>query len=132
MGRILCTVVTPERQVVEAEGSFVVVPLYDGELGIGFNHTPLIGRLGYGELRVVEGGLVLERYYIDGGFVQVQDNQVTLLTNRAIPTTQLDAEAAHAQLRRALKLPTATPEQLAIRDRLVAQARAQIHLAGRA
>lgn len=132
MGRILCTVVTPERQVVETEGSFVVVPLYDGELGIGFNHTPLIGRLGYGELRVVQGGRVLERYYIDGGFVQVQDNQVTLLTNRAIPTTQLDAEAAHAQLRRALKLPTATPEQLAIRDRLMAQARAQIHLAGRA
>ncbi|GIW92957.1 MAG: ATP synthase epsilon chain [Pirellulaceae bacterium] len=131
MGQIRCAVVTPERQELEVTGSFIVVPLYDGELGIGYNHSPLIGRLGFGELRVVDQGQVTHRYYIDGGFVQVEQNRVVLLTNRALPIQQLDAEAAHAQLRRALKMPALTEEQRAIRDRLIAQARTQIHLAGK-
>jgi F-type H+-transporting ATPase subunit epsilon len=131
MPRIVCVVVTPERQALEVEGSFVVVPLYDGEMGIGLNHSPLIGRLGYGELRVMDAGQLLERYYIDGGFVQVEGNRVTLLTNRAVPVRQLDVEAARAQLRKAFQLPVATKEQLAIRDRLMTQARAQIRLASK-
>ncbi len=131
MGQVHCAVVTPERQALEAVGSFVVVPLYDGELGIGYNHTPLIGRLGFGELRVVDNDRVLHRYYIDGGFVQVEQNRVVLLTNRALPIEQLDVEAAHAHLRRALKMPSLTEEQRMIRDRLLNQARAQIHLGSR-
>jgi F-type H+-transporting ATPase subunit epsilon len=131
MPRIVCVVVTPERQALEVEGSFVVVPLYDGEMGIGLNHSPLIGRLGFGELRVMDAGQLLERYYIDGGFVQVEGNRVTLLTNRAVPVRQLDVEAARAQLRKAFQLPVATKEQLAIRDRLMTQARAQIRLASK-
>ena len=63
---------------------FVALPLYDGEIGIAPGHSPFIGRLGYGELRVVNGG-GRTRYYVDGGFVQVADNLVSVLTKRAIP-----------------------------------------------
>ena len=70
---------------------FVALPLYDGELGVAPGHSPFIGRLGYGELRVRENGKTV-RYYVDGGFVQVADNVVSVLTNSAIPAEKLDAE----------------------------------------
>ena len=43
------------------------LPLYDGELGVAPGHTPMIGRLGYGELRIVFEGQTA-RFYVDGGF----------------------------------------------------------------
>ncbi|MEZ6116189.1 MAG: hypothetical protein R3C28_06410 [Pirellulaceae bacterium] len=36
---------------MDQEAKFVAVPLYDGELGIGSGHSPMIGQWGFGELR---------------------------------------------------------------------------------
>ncbi len=124
-------VVTPEATVRESPAQFVVVPLYDGELGIAPGHSAMIGRLGYGEMRIVEGGKT-ERYYIDGGFVQVSNNVVSVLTNRAVPAAQVDAQAAAEQLAAARHRPAHTPELMAIRERIELQARAQIRVAARA
>jgi F-type H+-transporting ATPase subunit epsilon len=125
-----CILVTPEETAIDAPASFVAVPLYDGELGVAPRHSPMIGRLGYGELRLVEGNRT-RRYYIDGGFVQVADDVVTILTGSAVPVERLDAEMAAEQLAAARARKPTTPESFAIRDRLVAQARAQLRLAGR-
>ena len=57
----------------------------------------MIGRLGFGELRT-KTGEVARRYFVDGGFVQVRDNVVTVLTNRAVPAQQLDPAAAAREL----------------------------------
>jgi F-type H+-transporting ATPase subunit epsilon len=121
-------VVTPEATVLEQEAEFVALPLYDGEIGIAPLHSPLIGRLGYGELRIKTAAKTLH-YYIDGGFVQVVDDVVSVLTNKAVLASKLDIAVAHAQLSSAMKKPVNTAELLAIRDRQVAQARAQIHVA---
>lgn len=130
MPQLNCLVVTPEQTVLETSADFVALPLFDGEIGIGHNHSPLIGRLGYGEMRIKTGSGV-SRYYVDGGFVQVADNVISVLTNRAIPAERLDAAAAKKSLEAASKRPANTPELLALRDRAVAQARAQIHVAER-
>ena len=123
-------VVTPEETVLDIAADFVALPLFDGEVGIGKDHSPMIGRLGYGELRVkVEG--TTSRYYIDGGFVQVNDNLVSVLTNRAIPAAAVDEELAAEQLASAITRRFAGEEELAIRDRLISQARAQIRVATR-
>jgi F-type H+-transporting ATPase subunit epsilon len=129
MASFRCTVVTPEQTAFDQEVSFVVVPLYDGELGIGRDHAPLIGRLGYGTLRVKTTGGQTERYYVDGGFVQVANNVVTVLTGRMLPAGQVDAAAAENQLRDAMRRPVHTDELLQLRDRAVDQARAQIRVA---
>jgi len=128
MAQLMCIVVTPEKTAIEAATDFVVVPLYDGELGIAPGHSPLIARLGYGELRLGRGEKA-EHYYVDSGFVQVIDDTVSVLTNRALPVKDIDAEVANEQLREALKRPATTNEQQETRDKLIAQARAQIHLA---
>ncbi|MDH3719591.1 MAG: ATP synthase F1 subunit epsilon [Planctomycetota bacterium] len=130
--RILAVVVvTPEATVLETPAQFVALPLYDGEIGIAPGRAPLIGRLGYGEMRIVEGTQT-RRYYVDGGFLEISGNTVTVLTNRAVPAAELDVEAAQQQLDEAIRRPTNTEERLAIRDRLILQARSQIRTAGRA
>jgi F-type H+-transporting ATPase subunit epsilon len=125
-----CIVVTPEETALETPAQFVALPLFDGEKGVLPGHTPFIGRLGFGELRVVEGDRTL-RYYLDGGFVQVADDAVSVLTNRATPAEQLDEEAAREQLAAAQARPAHSPELMAIRDRIERQARAQLRLARR-
>lgn len=71
----------PEQTSLEQTAEFVALPLYDGEIGIGSDHAPLIGRLGYGEMRLKTGNQTVS-YYVDGGFVQVAGNVVSVLTNR--------------------------------------------------
>lgn len=130
MAQLKCIVVTPELTALEEQTDFVALTLYDGEIGIAPGHSPLIGRLGFGEMRIRSGGTV-QRFYVDGGFVQVNDNVVSVLTNRAVPAGSLDAGAAAEQLDAASKRPSNSPELVKIRDREVLQARAQLRVAQR-
>lgn len=128
---LTCIVVTPEQTALEQKAEFVALPLYDGEIGIAHNHSPLIGRLGYGEMRI-KSGSTTSSYYIDGGFVQVAGNVVSVLTNRAVSAKSLDSAAAEKQLDAAVRKPANSPELMTIRDRAVTQARAQLKTARRA
>jgi F-type H+-transporting ATPase subunit epsilon len=128
MPQLQVIVVTPETTVRDQPAEFVALPLYDGEIGIAPGHSPMIGRLGYGELRIRENGRTT-RYYVDGGFVEVVNNVVSVLTNRAMPAESLDAAVIAEQLATARARPAHSPELMAIRDRHVTQARAQLRLA---
>ena len=126
-----CVVVTPEATVVDTTAQFVALPLFDGEAAIAPLHSPMIGRLGYGEMRVTDDQGT-HTYYVDGGFVQVADNVVSVITNRSMPAEQLDASVAGEQLAAARQTSAAGDDQMAIRDRRVAQARAQLRVARKA
>ncbi len=81
-------------------------------------------------MRIVEGKKTL-RYYVDGGFVEVSDNLVTVLTNRAIKAEDLNPEALETDLEVARAKPANTGELMEIRDRAVAQSRGQLWVARR-
>ncbi len=123
-----CVVVTPESTAFQSPAQFVALPLYDGEVGVLPGHSPFIGRLGYGELRIVEDGKTF-RFYVDGGFVQVAGNVVAVLTGSAVPAEKLNAAVAREHLAAARARKANSPELLAIRDRLEQQARAQMRIA---
>lgn len=129
--RMECVVVTPESTVLETTATFVVLPLFDGEIGIAPRHSPMVGRLGFGEMRVVQQNET-QRYYVDGGFVQVVDNRVTVLTPRAIPAANVDAEVAAEQMATLRAQKAHGDPQIDHRDRQIKQARAQLHVARRA
>lgn len=130
MADLTCVIVTPEQTAFDEPVEFVAVPLYDGELGILPGRAPLIGRLGYGELRIRQAGRTLH-YYIDGGFVQVADNVVSILTNRAVPAERVNAEAAKSQLESAVRRTAPTDEEQTTRERQIVQARAQLRVAAK-
>src|SRR5438270_3947552 len=92
-GTLQCVIVTPERAVLDQSVAFVALPMYDGDLGELPGRAPLIGRLGYGELRIRHGEQT-QRFFADGGFVQVRANVVTVLTPRAVRSEPVDTQAA--------------------------------------
>jgi F-type H+-transporting ATPase subunit epsilon len=124
-----CVVVTPERAVLDEAADFVAVPMYDGELGVEPGRLPLIGRLGHGELRYRRGTAV-HRYYVDGGFVQVRADVVTVLTARAIAAESIKVEAAQELLESARGVAL-TPEAQEAHLRDQQRARAQLRIAAR-
>ena len=76
------SLISPERVLFEGAAQGVVAPGFDGELGILPMHAPLMTLLGRGTLRVQtpEGE---RRFNVDGGFLQVVDNAVRVVTERA-------------------------------------------------
>ena len=123
-----CIVVTPEATILDVEATFVALPLYDGEIGIGENHTPLVGRLGFGELRISKDKETTS-LCVEGGFVEVLNNAVSLLTNRAVPSGSLDLDKSRTELEEALKKTAVTEDQHKLKSENVAAARAQVRLA---
>jgi len=121
-------VVTPEQAVLDEAADFVAVPMYDGELGVLPGRAPLIGRLGAGELRLQQANAV-RRYFVDGGFVQVRSDVVTLLTDKAVPAEQIDAAAAEGELRAAAGRATHSPEEQAKNEKAQTRARAMMRVA---
>jgi len=126
-----CIVVTPEATVLDVEATFVALPLFDGEIGIGENHTPLVGRLGFGELRIHQDKETIS-FCVEGGFVEVLNNTVSLLTNRAVPSKSLDLDESRTELETALRKTAKTVDQLNLKEQNVAAARAQFRLAQKA
>jgi F-type H+-transporting ATPase subunit epsilon len=119
-----CTVITPERAVLEREAIFVAFPAVDGEMGILAQRAPLLAQLGAGELRV-ESAAGRERMFVAGGFAQMVDNRLTLLTEEARPLADLDRAAALRELESAL---ASTPDPRT-RERSATKARAKARLA---
>ena len=76
------SVISPERTRFDGDATQVVAPAYDGEVGILTGHAPMMALLGRGTLRVSESGGE-RRFAVEGGFLQVVDNQVRVVTERA-------------------------------------------------
>ncbi|MBI4512663.1 MAG: F0F1 ATP synthase subunit epsilon [Gemmatimonadetes bacterium] len=76
-------VITPERKVYEGEATFAVVPAWDGEIGILHDHAPLLALLGSGTLRLETSKNGTLRFRVSGGFVQVVENEVAVLSEEA-------------------------------------------------
>ncbi len=82
-GQLTVSVISPERVLYEGTASSVTVPAFDGELGILPSHAPLMSLLGEGTLRVEGTDGQSRRFSVAGGFLQVVDNAVRVVTERA-------------------------------------------------
>ncbi|MDZ4687247.1 MAG: ATP synthase F1 subunit epsilon [Planctomycetaceae bacterium] len=119
-------IVTPEKTLLDETVSALRFPLYDGDIGILPGRLPLIGRLGSGELKVtLDSGE--RRFFIDGGFVQVKQGVVTLLTNSAVPAADVSATKAEEALKTASAMVPTTEDQF--RAKAASQNRARKMLA---
>jgi F-type H+-transporting ATPase subunit epsilon len=93
-----CSIVTPSETVLDQDVLYVTFPAWDGQQGVMTGQSPLLTRIGVGALRLdfPEGG---SRWFlIDGGFAQVTDGQLNILTDRATPAENLSASEAQAEL----------------------------------
>ncbi|HET7564082.1 MAG TPA: F0F1 ATP synthase subunit epsilon [Gemmatimonadaceae bacterium] len=75
-------VISPERTLYDGEATQVIAPAFDGEVGILTGHAPMMTLLGRGTLRVDREGTE-QQFSVAGGFLQVVDNQVRVVTEHA-------------------------------------------------
>jgi F-type H+-transporting ATPase subunit epsilon len=88
-------VVSAEESIYSGEAEFVVLPGVMGELGIYPKHTPLVTQIKPGQVRIKIPGQAEETIvFVQGGFLEVQPDVVTVLSDTAIRAHDLDEAKA--------------------------------------
>ena len=123
-----CSVVTPEKAVLDCPASFVAFPAHDGQVGILRGRAPLLCRLGIGPLRV-EGPEGDKLMFIDGGFAQMVDNRLTILTEQAKTPSELDRAEAERLMEEAKAMSSGDERAFIDRQNALERARNQIRMA---
>jgi F-type H+-transporting ATPase subunit epsilon len=137
---VRCVIVTPETTILDTRARFVTLPLFDGQRGVGRGHAPFIGRLGSGEVRILDpvsgvssrGGESVQRVFVEGGFAEVGHDSVTVITQRAVPAEKLDAARAREELEKVRTTAATGDEAIAAKLRAEETARALLRAAEQA
>ncbi len=92
--------VAADRVVWSGEASMVIARTLEGEVGILANHAPLLGVLAPGvvEIRPDEGAALIAA--VDGGFISVANNRISILAERAELADDIDVAEARRDLER--------------------------------
>lgn len=94
--------VSPERILYEGEADMVIARSAGGDIAFLNNHAPFVGVLGIGKVRITPAGGGSEIVAaVHGGFVEVKDNRVTILSDVAELAEQIDVTRARDALSRA-------------------------------
>ncbi|MDE2491288.1 MAG: ATP synthase F1 subunit epsilon [Elusimicrobia bacterium] len=129
--RLTLELVTPEKVAWSAPADMVVLPAFDGEMGVLTGHQPFLVQLKEGEVRVTEGGET-RRFAVSGGFAEVKDNRISLFAETAEMSDQIDRERAKQALERAkaeVLKPGLEPMQLAQIEAAIRRAQVRLRVA---
>lgn len=128
-GTLHCSVITPEERVVDTDATSIILPAHDGQIGIMKDRAPLLCELGVGVLHIEGGSNEAKDYYIDGGFAQVLNNEVTILTEKAAPAAKLSRAEAQKELAAAEAMPIPDEAASVARTRAINRAKVKLRLA---
>jgi F-type H+-transporting ATPase subunit epsilon len=113
----------------------VTLPLFDGQRGVARGHAPFIGRLGAGEVRITgeQGGSAdaVRSVFVEGGFVEVGHDAVTVITQRAVPAEKIDLTRAREELETIQRSTATGDEAIATKMQAEATAREVVRIAER-
>lgn len=90
--KLLVEVISPEEILWASEADMVVARTETGEVGILPLHAPMVNNLVISEVRVKHGDHI-DYFAIEGGFLEVKEDKVVLLTPSAIPASKIETEA---------------------------------------
>lgn len=85
---------TPDGPKFEGEVKSTTLPGVNGSFQILFNHAPIVSALGIGRIELVDKGGHEFQYAVTGGFVEMNDNLLTILAEKAEEKTEIDKEEA--------------------------------------
>lgn len=124
--------VTPEKVAWSAPADFVVLPAFNGEMGVLPGHQSFLVQLTAGEVRVTSGGEV-KNFAVSGGFAEIKNDTVSLFAETAEDATQIDAERAHQALEKAKAVVHAglDPMQLAAMEAAIRRAQVRLRVSRR-
>lgn len=98
--QIVIKIATLKGIFIEKEVQMVMLPSFDGEIGVMAHHIPSIFKLGNGLLKMYdEHSRIKEKIFVFGGFSQVYANKVDVVTDKAVYLADLDAKLAQEQIK---------------------------------
>ena len=125
-------IVTPEARIFSDDVDTVVLPGFEGEMGVLPSHAPLVTTLKPGELRYTKGGKTIEMA-VGEGLVEVTGTTTRVLTDMAIHADAIDEQAVEEAITRAHKSladlkPGEQQEEVAAVMAMIQRSTAQLHL----
>lgn len=123
-------IVTPETKTYSEDVDMVTIPGSEGELGILPMHAPLMTQLKPGELKIKRGGQET-LLATGGGFAEVTGDRVSILTDMAVKSADIDEAAAQAAIDRAkaaLEDKSLGDDAQAAAQAAIARSLAQLHV----
>jgi F-type H+-transporting ATPase subunit epsilon len=114
--------VSPERILYSGEADMVIARTTEGDIAFLPGHAPFIGSLGIGPVSIHLAGGGVQNVAVHGGFVEVSGGRVTILSDVAELSDQIDVARAEAALARATGAPAEDE------DAALARGRAQLRI----
>ncbi|WP_294655083.1 ATP synthase F1 subunit epsilon [uncultured Fusobacterium sp.] len=96
MGTFNVKVVTYQEKVLEQEADFLLVRTTEGDMGVLPNHSPFVAELAIGEMMIRLNGTE-KSYFVSGGFLEISNNNVTILADEAMASELIDLERARKE-----------------------------------
>jgi len=97
-------IVNPERSFLSREDVIeVVVPAFEGDMGILKDHISIISFLKPGLLKVVDSKAVKETYYVEDGIIEFKNNCLSILTSNIFDIKKIDKNKVRDILNEAKK-----------------------------
>ena len=132
---IHCTVVTPNAISLEEKATYVSFEAWDGQVGVMPGTSPFLTRLGTGVLTVTSETGSIKQILTDGGFAQMQGDNLTLLADNTVDISSIDAKQAEALLlqanQKAVEPGATSPAARESIERAQRVAQAKVNAAGR-
>jgi len=101
--RLHVSIVTPSKEFYEGDVEYLQIPMHDGFIGVLPDHAPLMGILGFGLLTLRDEAGV-DHFIIDGGFLEINKNRVTVLANSSDIPQNITPEVAQNALDEAMNM----------------------------
>ena len=84
-------IVNPEKSFLSREDATeVVVPAFEGEMGILKDHISIISFLKPGLLKVIDAAAAEETYYVEDGIIEFKNNCLSILTSNIFDIKKID------------------------------------------
>ena len=91
------SVVTQVKKILEQEAGYLRLRTSEGDIGILPNHAPFVAELSMGKMEIESPNKGRrDIYFLSGGFLEISDNQATVIADEVFPIEEIDVESEQA------------------------------------
>ena len=93
------SVVTQVKKILEQEAGYLRLRTSEGDIGILPNHAPFVAELSMGKMEIESPNKNRRNiYFLSGGFLEISNNQVTIIADEILPIEEIDIENEQTQV----------------------------------
>jgi len=123
-----CELIGPMGKLLDCRTTSVVFSAHDGQVGVLYDHMPMLSQLGLGVMRVAQpvgGGREAlappaeVSFFVDGGFALIAENSITVVAYDVLPLQDVQSQAITSMMDKAARnraSPALSPVQRAHED----------------